>query len=92
MALRQAVRVPGPGLRMSAATPVRPARFVLARAEPPSGAKVTREFREDTGEVTAPGASQTTRREADGLYVNADAPRPVSFNRGADPNVGLRVD
>jgi hypothetical protein len=56
-------------------SPSAPRRVVRARAEPPNlEGNVTREYREDTGEVSVP-----TSKNADGsLYVDVNAPVRVS--------------
>jgi len=63
------------GCRGPSLAPPRGRRVVRARADPPNlEGNVTREYREDTGEVSVP-----TSKNADGsLYVDANAPVRVS--------------
>lgn len=57
-----------------------PARLpVLVRAEPPSGgAKVTREYREDSDEIVQAPSSQPVRQPDGSIYVDTNAPVRVS--------------
>ncbi|GIL79761.1 hypothetical protein Vretimale_12400 [Volvox reticuliferus] len=91
--IRPVVRTPtalGP-----AVLPVRSLRFVLARADPPSGgARVTREFKEGDSEVTIPGAPSNASKQTDGLYVDVNDPprRPKQDNLSKEMKARLRAE
>ncbi|GFR48763.1 hypothetical protein Agub_g10584 [Astrephomene gubernaculifera] len=73
---------------------IQPLRLVIVRADPPSGGvRVTREFREGDNDVTIPGAP-TVRKEADGLYIDGDAPppRPRKDNMSKEMKARLRAE